>query len=287
MMRCSILLFLFAGTLNLLAQSGADEREAWNRPVKPFRILGNIYYVGASGVASFLITSSKGAILLDGGFAETAPLIAKSVKELGFGLKDIKYLLNSHAYYDHCGGLAELQSLSGAFMIASEGDSEALKRGHQVNFGSGKDIFFPPVRVKSLIRNHETVQLGEVTLTAHLTPGRTKGCTTWTTEASANGKIYHVVFYGGTSAAGNRLVNNQKYPQIATAYEHSFAELRKLPCDVFLAPHCAYFHCDEKRARLAAGEINAFVDSSELQKFVDDSEQSFRWELDQQQANRQ
>jgi metallo-beta-lactamase class B len=269
-------LLLVAVTSGLLAQNSSEERAAWNQPVKPFRIIGNIYYVGVSGVSSFLIETPQGAILLNGGFPETAPLIAKSISELGFILTDVKYLLNSHAHYDHCGGLSELKRRSGARMIASKGDSATL--------ASSKDSLFPPVKVDRIIGDRETVKLGDVTLTAHLTLGHTKGCTTWTTTVSEAGKTYQVVFYCSTTVAGNQLVNNRKYPEIVTDYERSFAELRKLPCDVFLAPHGGFFHRDEKRARLLNGNLEAFVDSTELQKYVDESERSFRRELQRQEA---
>jgi metallo-beta-lactamase class B len=255
-----------------LAQNNAQERAEWNRPVKPFRIIGNIYYVGAANVSSFYIKTPQGAILLDGGLPETAPLIEKSIAELGFSIEDVKILLNSHAHYDHCGGLAELKKASGAQMIASERDRPVLV-GPQ-----GGAAQFPAIQVDRVIADRQTVQLGGVTLTAHLTPGHTKGCTTWTMPVSESGKTYQVVFYCSTSVV-DKLVNNSDYPAIVSDYMRSFAELKKLPCDVFLAPHAGFFNLDVKRRQLDAGKLDAFVDPTEMQKYVDRSEQEFRKEL--------
>jgi metallo-beta-lactamase class B len=255
------------------AQNSADQRAEWNRPVKPFRIIGNIYYVGAANVSSFYIKTPQGAILLDGGLPETAPVIEKSIAELGFSIKDVKILLNSHAHYDHCGGLADLKQHSGARMIASERDSRVLISAQG---GAGE---FPAVKVDRVIADKQTVQLGGVTLTARITPGHTKGCTTWTMPVSEAGKTYQVVFYCSTSVV-DKLVNNRAYPNIVSDYERSFAELRTMPCDVFLAPHAGFFNLDEKRKQLDAGHLDAFVDPKEMKKFVDESERAFHEQLE-------
>jgi metallo-beta-lactamase class B len=266
-----ILFVLLLGS-TAFAQSSVGQRAAWNQPVKPFRIIGNIYYVGAANVSSFLIRTPQGAILLDGGLPETAPLIEKSIAGLGFSIKDVKFLLNSHAHYDHCGGLAELKKQSGARMIASQRDAAVLT---SAKGGAGPFLAVPVDRV---IADNQTVQLGGVTLTAHITPGHTKGCTTWTTPVSDHGKTYQVVFYCSTSVV-DKLVNNAGYPNIVSDYERSFAELRKMPCDVFLAPHAGFFNLEEKRKQLDAGKLDAFVDPTEMQKFVDESERAFHEEL--------
>jgi metallo-beta-lactamase class B len=277
-----LLLALALAAPVLMAQSSAKERAAWNRPVKPFRILGNVYYVGVEGVAVYLITTPEGAILLDGAFAESAPRIAKSVAALGFRVGDVKILLNTHAHYDHSGGLSALRKLSGGQMVASEADSGVLRSGRQAGNG-GKDILFPPVRVDRTIRDGETVSLGGTVLTAHITPGHTPGCTTWSMPVSDHGKTFQVVFYCSTTVAGNQLVNNGGYPQIVADYERTFEVLRSLPCDVFLAPHPSFFHPFEKEKALAAGRWDAFVDPSELRRVIDDSRKEFEEELAKQQ----
>ena len=268
----------------MIAQSIPAERASWNRPVEPFRIVGNIYYVGAQGLSAFLVTTPEGNILLDGGFPETAPLIEKSISRLGFRLRDVKFLLNSHAHYDHCGGLTELKKRSGARMVASEADSRVSNGGRELN-SSDREHSFPPVEVDRIIADNETIRLGEAVLTAHLTPGHTKGCTTWTMPAAAGDKTYQVVFYCSTTVAGNRLVNNREYRAIASDYEQTFAKLRHLPCDVFLAPHGSQFHLDDKRAASQRGRKDAFADRAELQKYVSESERDIRWELARQQAS--
>jgi len=280
----SVVILSFAPAL--FGQRDATERAEWNQPVDPFRIIGNIYYVGVTGLASYLITTPHGHVLLDGGFAESAPIIERNIATLGFRIQDVKYLLNSHAHYDHCGGLAALRRISGAQVVASRPDAEVLESGRQKNYSS-PDSLFPAVKVDRLISSGESVQLGGVTLTAILTPGHTKGCTTWTTPVEDAGKTYQAVFYCSTSVAGYPLVDNARYPQIVSDYERSFAVLRQLPCDVFLAPHGSFFHLMEKRARLAKSGPNPFVDPSELRSFVDQSEKEFHQELKRQTAARE
>jgi metallo-beta-lactamase class B len=280
-MRLMALFALLA--LPLTAQSSPEERAAWNQPLKPFRIVGNVYYVGVQGVSAFLVTTPEGHILLDGGFLETAPLIERSISDLGFRLKDVKCLLNSHAHYDHCGGLTELKKRSGGKMIASVGDSAASDGRRRLNC-SDPARPLAPVEVDRVIADRETVQLGGTVLTAHLTPGHTKGCTTWTTPVTTEGKTYQVVFYCSTTVV-DRLVNNRAYPNIGADYEQTFATLRHLPCDVFLAPHGSFFHRDDKLAAMQKGRKDAFVDPTELQKFVEESERAFRQELAKQQAS--
>ena len=273
---------LCAAALSLTMQGGT-RRAAWNRPFPPYHLLGNIYYVGAAGVSSFLIVTPKGSILLDGGLEETAPQIERNIAKLGFKIRDVKYLINSHAHYDHCGGLAALKRASGAQMIASAGDRKTLETGHQPNLGTTALPAFPPVKVDRVIGDGQTVALDGITMTAHLTPGHTKGCTTWTMPVSANGRTYHVVFDCSTSVAGNDLVHNTKYPGIVADYRHSFAVLRALPCDVFLGPHPEFFNMAEKVKELKQGNANAFVVPGELRAFVDQSEREFNEELAAQQ----
>ena len=282
--RAARFAFLTLGVAALLAQRDSGERAAWNQPVKPFRIIGNIYYVGAAGVTSFLVTTPRGHILLDGGLPETAPLIEKNIAALGFRVQDVKFLLNSHAHYDHCGGLAALKRISGAKMVASRADAEVLESGGRVSFECWKNSGFPAIKVDRVVVDAETLRLGDVSLTPVLTPGHTKGCTTWTMPVTESGKTYHVVFYCSTSVPGYRLIDNPKYPQIVSDYEHSFAKLRQLPCDVFLAPHAGFFHLDEKRARMGNRGANPFVDPAEFRAFVDSSAQDFEGELKKQQG---
>jgi metallo-beta-lactamase class B len=272
-----ILRFAFAAALALAPLQCADNN--WNVPHKPFHIAGNIYFVGTAGIGSYLITTPKGHILLDGALPEGAALIEKNVAESGFHMRDVKFLLNSHAHYDHCGGLAELKRASGARMIASREDAKVLAAGHHGSYGAGWSGTFPAVKTDRIVNDGDTVELGGTTLRAVLTPGHTKGCTTWTTETSEAGKTYRVVFYCSTSVPGYSLVNNREYPQIAFDYEHSFAVLKKIPADIFLANHTGFFDMESKLARVRDGAANPFIDPGEMQRYVAQSERAFHDEL--------
>src|SRR5919106_6209704 len=157
-----------------------DASRAMNQPVKPYRVIGNIYYVGASDVSAFLITTPDGHILLDSGFLETVPQIKQNMAQLGFRLEDIKILLNSHAHYDHAGGLAELKRLTGAKLMTSEGDIPLLASGGKGDPNFGDRFSFEPVKPDRTLRDGDKVELGGVTMVARMTPGHTKGCTSWT-----------------------------------------------------------------------------------------------------------
>lgn len=291
-MKRLAVLIMIAANLRICAQESPAQRASWNEPIKPFRVAGNVYHVGVAGVTAFLIATPAGSFLLDGGFPETAPLIERNIAALGFRLQDVKLLLNSHAHYDHCGGLTELKKRSGARLVASAGDS-ASSGGRRIltcaptqDSHIPEDSSFSPPDVDRVISDNETVELGGVRLTAHLTPGHTRGCTTWTMKTSG-GVVHDVLFYCSTTVAGNKLVNNPKYPNIVSDYEQTFAKLRLLGCDVFLAPHGSIFHRDEKIELLAAGQKNAFVNSGDLQTYIAQSEQEFRLELARQQAKSQ
>lgn len=251
-----------------------------NQPVKPYRVIGNIYYVGASDVTSFLITTPNGHILLDSGFFETVPQIKQNVSQLGFRLEDIKVLLNSHAHYDHAGGLAELKRLTGATLMTSEGDVPLLAAGGKGDPNFGDRFKFEPVKPDRVLRDGDKVELGGVTMIAHLTPGHTKGCTTWTMKVKDGEKEYDVVFYGSTSAPGYKLVNNPGYPGIVADYEKAFELLKSLPCDVFLGAHGQFYGALEKAKLLEQGPTsNPFIDPEGYKRYIEESEKTFRTRL--------
>lgn len=260
-----------------LSQSSAEER-SMNQPVVPFRIIGNVYYVGASDVTSYLIVTPAGDILLDGGFVETAPQIEANIHTLGFKLRDVKFLLNSHAHFDHCGGLAELKQRTAAKLVAMEGDARVLASGGRKDFyfGGSKELF-PPVQPDRAIHDGDTVELGHVTMTAHLTAGHTRGDTSWSMTTEDAGKSYRVVFVGSMSVlSGYRFTKPESYPGIAADYEKSFQLLRSLPCDVFLAAHGSMFNLTEKRQALANGtQPNPFIDPEGYKAYVARAEHDY------------
>jgi metallo-beta-lactamase class B len=257
--------------------------DSWNGPMKPFRIIGNVYYVGMTGVSSFLIATPAGHILLDTGFEGSVPRIRDSVERLGFKLTDIKILLNSHAHLDHCGGHARIKELTGARIVMSEADAALLASGGTNDFTpySIDMKSYPPAATDQLIHDGESVSLGGSDLICHLTPGHTKGCTTWTMDVREEGKVYHVLFFGSTTVLeGVGLVNNPKYPQITDDYAATFAKLKSLSCDVFLAPHAGFFDLAAKRERMVQGKTpNPFIDPLGYRSCIEKSQEAFQGRL--------
>lgn len=258
--------------------------DAWRAPVPPRHLVANLHYVGAIGVSSFLITTPQGHILLDTGFEDTVPIIQRSVEQLGFKLTDIKFLLSSHAHIDHTGGHALMKKLTGAQVVASAADARVLASGGADDFipMPRELILYAPVKTDRLIRDGEQITLGGVSLTAHLTPGHTKGATTWTMDVTDEGRVRHVVFFSSASInAGTTLVNNAAYPAIAADLAATFAKLKALPCDIFFAPHGGQFAMAEKFAQLDRGaKPNPFIDPAGWQKVLATMERTFRQQLE-------
>jgi len=280
----SLWAILLVSPFFLLAQKTETER-SWNQPVEPFKIIGNIYYVGANEITSFLITTPQGHILIDGGFVETAPQIVANIKKLGFKPGDVKFLLNSQSHHDHAGGFAELKLVTGGKLAIMEQDKAQIENGGRGDFAWGDAGLFPAVKVDRTLRDGDTIALGETTLRAVRTPGHTKGCTTWTMRATENGKPYNVVWVCSTTAPGYKLVGNSNYPNIVEDYQRTFEILRKLPCDVFLASHGNFFNLEEKsrQARTNAAR-NPFVDPDGYRQFLDQTQRDFGAELKRQSA---
>jgi metallo-beta-lactamase class B len=263
-------------TLRTVFAQTDETSRARNQPMPPFRIAGNLYYVGAIEIASYLITTPQGHFLLDGGFVETAPQIERNLEQLGFKLGDVKILLNSHAHFDHAGGLAELRKLTGAKFLASAGDAELLRHGGHGDFRFGDTIPFPPIDPDRIIHDGEAIQIGDQVMTAHLTPGHTKGNTSWTTKIHDGNKTYDVVFVGSQSSLDYKFVGVESYPGLRSDFEKSFATLQRLPCDIFLGSHGSFFHLAEKHERLLRGDVNAFVDPEGYKTYLRESEKDFR-----------
>ena len=284
--RLSAGVFLTLLCLARAAGQADEESRSWNQPVEPYRVIGNVYYVGASDVTSFLIVTPAGHILLDGGFAEKVPLIRRNVARLGFRMEEIKILINSQAHYDHAGGLAQLKQETGAQLAASEADAALLAAGGRGDFHFKDQLTYEPVKADRILRDGDRVKLGGVTMTARLTPGHTKGCTTWTMRVKEGRRSYDVVFVGSTSVPGYWLVGNSEYPNIVADYEHTFRLLKRLPCDVFLASHGNFYNMREKAELLAQGKRpNPFVDRRGYRSFLAETEKTFRELLSRQKSS--
>ncbi len=260
------------------ATDWAKVRADWNRPVPPFRILGNVHYVGTAGVSAYLITSPQGHILIDGGMPESAPLIAANIETLGFRLSDVKILLVNHAHWDHQGGLAELKRRTGARLLASVADTPALEAGKS-DYRPDITIAAPPVRVDGPLKDGEEIRLGTNTLVAHLTPGHTKGCTSFTMHVASGGDSLTVLFACSLSVADQPLTSGHGYDAAPADFRATFAKLRATQADVFLSFHAEQFDLAAKRAKLAAGDPEAFVDPAELGRRIDAAQKAFEADL--------
>ena len=269
------------------APARAQNTTDWLEPFAPFRISGNLYYVGSKGLASYLITTPKGHILINSDLEASVPLLQDSIAKLGFKITDVKVLLISHAHWDHDAGSAAIKKLSGASYMVMEPDVPVVESGGKTDFqySSKPEWLYPPTKVDRVLHDGDEVKLGGTTLVAHLTPGHTKGCTTWTMKLTERGKALDVVIVGSPNVnPGYKLVGNELYPRIAEDYQKMFRVLAALPCDLFLGAHGAYFGMDAKLAKVKPGAANPFIDPEGYKKFVADKELEFRKELDKQTA---
>jgi metallo-beta-lactamase class B len=279
----AILLAAIAGVA--AAQISPDlvrQRAEWNRPMKPFQIAGNVYYVGTAGLSAFLITDPAGHILIDGAMEESVAQIAANIRSLGFRTGDVKVLLVNHAHWDHSGGLADLKRLTGARLLASAGDRPELESGRS----SYRDDLAAsaPVKVDGLIRDGARVKVGRTTLVTHLTPGHTKGCTSWTLRSRHQDRPLDILFACSLTVAGQPLVGDRRYPNAAADFRGTFARLKQLRADVFLNFHPEFFDMNSRRRRQSAGEANAFIDPAELPRQIERAEAAFAAELARQKA---
>jgi metallo-beta-lactamase class B len=250
----------------------------WTRPFPPFRIAGNLYYVGSEDLAAFLITTPQGNILINSNLASSPAQIKKSITALGFKFSDVKILLISHGHYDHTAGSAEIKKRTGAKFEVMDGDVPVVESGGRKDFqfSNDKTFWFPPAHVNRTLHDGDTVSLGGTVLTAHKTAGHTKGTTTWTLDEKEAGKTLHVVIVGSPNVLDSyKLIGNESYPQIADDFRRQFATLKSLPCDVFLGAHGAYFDLKAKYDRLKRGDSAAFVDPSGYRSYVEERERAF------------
>jgi metallo-beta-lactamase class B len=251
-----------------------DSCAEWNGPREPFRVFGNTYFVGPAGLGAVLVTSAQGHILLDGALTQSAAEIDAHIRALGFRTEEVKLIVNSHAHYDHAGGIAALQRASGATVAASARGAEALERGQptgddpQAAFGPGPNGY-PAVKNVRVVKDGETLRVGDLALTAHLTPGHTPGSTTWTWRSCEGGRCLDVVYadsLNAVSAPGFRF-GDGKGGGLEPSFRKSIATVGALPCDILLTVHPAFAQLDEK-LKARTKDHDPFVDPAACRAYA-------------------
>jgi metallo-beta-lactamase class B len=282
----SLLTTAFALMLTAVAFSGnrapAQNQNDWTEPFPAFRISGNLYYVGSKGLASYLITSPQGHILINSDTEANVPLLRTSVESLGFKFSDIKILLISHAHWDHDAASDTIKKLTGAKYMVMDQDVSVVESGGKTDFQYANDptTLYPPTKVDRVLHDGDEVKLGDAVLTARLTPGHTRGCTTWTMTVKEDSKTRHVVIVGSPNVnPGYKLVGNTQYPEIAADFDKTFRVLKSLPVDYFLGAHGSYFDMETKYKQFKGGVATAFIDPEGYKAYVTEREQAFRREL--------
>jgi metallo-beta-lactamase class B len=276
----------FAIALLFSAVFAAAEDPSWTRPFPVFRIAGHLYYVGSEELASYLISTPDGLILINSNLKESVPQIRQNIERLGFKFSDIKILLISQGHFDHCAGSAEIVRETGAKYYVMQPDVDVVESGGHTDFhyGQDKSSWFEPTKVDHALVDGEQVKLGGTVLTAHLTAGHNKGTTTWTMDEVEHGRVLHVVIVGGPNVnSGYKLVDNAEYPQIADDFARGFDVLDQLPCDIFLGAHGSYFGLTDKFDRYHKGGRNTFIDPAGYQTYITDRRHAFEKELKRQQ----
>jgi metallo-beta-lactamase class B len=262
----------------------------WTTPVAPFKIADNLYYVGSRDLAAYLVVTPKGNILINANLESSPAQIRRSVEQLGFRWTDTRILLNSQAHYDHAAGAAEVLRETHAQYMVMDGDVDVIKTGGAADFDPTLP-HFPPAHVDRTLHDNDTVTLGGVTLIAHKTAGHTRGCTTWTIETHQGGRTLNVVIVGGWAVnPGVSLVPRHgrpaAYPGITTDFDHTFATLKALPCDIFLGAHGVYFDMLSKLGRLPHDGPSVWIDPDGYRKAVVEFEATYRKELALQQSSK-
>jgi len=269
-------LAILAVGLSFASAAPAVAQNNWNEPAEPFHIAGNIYYVGTEGLGAYLFTGPSGHVLLDGATPQGAAIIEANIAKLGFKLSDVKILLNSHAHFDHSGGLAKLKADTGAQLVAMEGDVSALEGGFYLGSEDVKAMRAPPVTVDRIIKDGDKVSIEGIELTANLTAGHSRGCTSWGAQVSEGGKTYDVLVFCSATVAANRITPPLQYEGIVEDYRATFAKTKTMKVDVPLAPHTEFFEILEKRDIAKADKaVNPFIDPDAFQPFMAKLEADF------------
>ena len=268
--------------LALTLSAPAFAQANWNKPAEPFHVIDNIYYVGTEGLGAYLFTGEEGHVLLDGATPEGAAVIKANIAKLGFKLSDVKILLNSHAHFDHSGGLADLKAATGATLQAMEGDISALEGGFYLGSEDVKTMGAPPVKVDRVLKDGDKVELPGITLVAHATPGHSRGCTSWGTTASAGRENYEVLVFCSATVAANRITPPLQYDGIVEDYRTTFAKAKTMRVDIPLAPHPEFFGLLQKADKAKADKTqNFFVDPGAFQPYIKRLEEAFETTLKQ------
>jgi metallo-beta-lactamase class B len=247
----------------------------WSAPFEPFHLIDNIYYVGTDGIAAYVIKTSDGLILMDTAIPQLTGMLKDNIAKLGFKEADIRYILNTHAHYDHTGGFAEIKQDTGAKLIAGARDKPLLEAGYYPGEEKNTDFGFPPVTVDRAVTEGDKITLGNTTLTAHATPGHTPGCTSWEMTVKDGEQNREVLFFCSGTVALNRLVGNPTYPGIVDDYRTTYAKVKPMKIDVLLGPHPEVYNMQAKRAAMKDGAPNPFVEPGELAAYAATLEQQF------------
>lgn len=267
---------------NNLFISLAKKALKWEEPADPVRIAGPIYFVGTKGLGAFLFTTSEGHILMNTGMPSSGPMIVESIRKLGFKPEDIKLMINGHAHIDHAGAFAYLKQQFGAQLAVMKDDVAAMESGDTSDFKYANDFVYPAVKVDRVLRDGDTIKMGDLLLTAYHTPGHTRGATTWIATLVVDGKAYVVAFPDGSGFnPGYRLVRNPSYPGIADDYRRTLHALEMVKPDIWLAQHNEYYDLEGKRERARTEGVNAWVDPEGYRRWIAGKKRAFEDEVDE------
>jgi metallo-beta-lactamase class B len=259
----------------------ANKAFKWEEPAEPVRIMGPLYFVGTKGLGVFLFTTSEGHILMNTGMPSSGPMIADSIRKLGFRPQNIKVMINGHAHIDHAGAFAYLKQQFGAQLAVMKDDVAAMESGDRDDFKYANDFVYPPVKVDRILRDGDTIRMSDVLLTAYHTPGHTRGATTWVANLVVDGKSMVVAFPDGAGFnPGYRLVKNPSYPGIADDYRRTHHRLEMLKPDIWLAQHNEHYDLEGKRQRAQTEGVNAWLDPEGYRRFVAEKKRAFEDQVD-------
>ncbi|SEM27952.1 BJP family subclass B3 metallo-beta-lactamase [Bradyrhizobium sp. OK095] len=281
---CALMLFGTAAQAQTIKDFLAAVTKKWTTPFEPFQLIDNIYYVGTDGIAVYIIKTSQGLILMDTALPQSTGMIKDNIAKLGFKVADIKYILNSHAHFDHTGGFAEIKKETGAQLVAGERDKPLLEGGYYPGDEKNEDLAFPAVKVDRAVKEGDKVTLGDTTLTAHATPGHSPGCTSWEMTVKDGSQDREVLFFCSGTVALNRLVGQPTHAGIVDDYRATYAKVKAMKIDVLLGPHPEVYGMQAKRAEMKDGAPNPFVKPGELATYATSLSEDFDKQLAKQTA---